>query len=79
MVRRLSLFVLLASACVFLASLYLLWTESTSTAAGTGPKGLLNLFGGASFYGWAGSTDRLQRSRRSRWFSEPAFRSCALS
>jgi len=51
MVRRLSLIVLLTSACVFLASLYWLWIESTPKVAGD----LLNQFsGGASFYGWAG-------------------------
>jgi hypothetical protein len=52
---RLSLFVLLVSACVFLASLYLVWIDSTRKAAGNGIYGLMNQFsGGVSFYGWAG-------------------------
>jgi hypothetical protein len=54
--RRLSLIVLLASACLFLASLYLLWVESTPKAPGTSTQGLLEQFGGSvSYYGWAGS------------------------
>lgn len=54
--RRLPLFVLLASALTFLASLYLLWVESATRAAGNSTKSLLNLFsGGVSFYGWSGS------------------------
>ena len=52
--RRLSLFVLLASGSVFLASLYQLWVESTPNAADTSAQGLLELGGGVSFYGWAG-------------------------
>jgi len=54
--RRLSLFVLMASPCVFLASLYLLWVESAHKATGSGIAGLLNEFAGSgvSFYGWAG-------------------------
>lgn len=54
--RRLSLFVLLASACVFLATLYLLWIESSPSAFGTSSPSQLpyTFLGGVSFYGWAG-------------------------
>jgi hypothetical protein len=53
--RRIWLFVLLASACVFLASLYLLWIESTPPAAQTSAPSLIPVYsGGVAFYGWAG-------------------------
>lgn len=53
--RRLSLFVLLAASCVFLASLYLTWVASAGPNAtlNNSPQGLLNLFsGGISYNGW---------------------------
>jgi hypothetical protein len=55
MSRRLSLLVLLASACVFLASLYLLWSESAPPAAQASTPSQIPVFtGGVAFSGWAG-------------------------
>jgi hypothetical protein len=54
MKRRLPLYVLLVSALVFLASLFLPWRETTAQAPpfGSGVHGLLNLFAGGSVEGW---------------------------
>jgi hypothetical protein len=53
--RQLSLYVMLASACVFLASLYLWWIESTLKVAGNVTQNMLNEFSGSlRFYGWSG-------------------------
>lgn len=53
--RQLSLYVMLAGACVFLASLYLWWIESTLKASGNVTQSLLNEFSGSlRYYGWSG-------------------------
>lgn len=57
--ERLPLYVLLASALTFLASLFLPWREtSAATFSGKGVQGLLTLFEGGSVEGWiAGAGD----------------------
>ena len=52
MTRRLPLFVLLAGAVTFLASLYLTWVAADSTATGNSTQGLLKLFSAFSSDGW---------------------------